>query len=135
MANSVGIIFHNKWKFISPLLYSGYGADVIPSMLLPAFAREYRFLHLLDLDEGDIYNCDYIMARFILYVQRIAAVRITNISDILRERTVRNHIYPNLFAGGCYIIDVSEEQFGHVDGDGRYKFIDNNIMNGVVKDE
>ena len=42
MGNRVGVIFHEDWGDFSPLLYSHYGADLIPFQIKEYIIKYYK---------------------------------------------------------------------------------------------
>ena len=134
MSNPVGLIFHNNWEYFSPLLYSHYGADVLPRFKLQRYFVQYRKKHPTKNNDGHLYDCCHMMRGFIQTLDEDIHERISSLSEESISRIKSTHLYSNAFCGGCYLINVSEDKFGIVDGDGRFNFVNNNVLNDLIDD-
>ena len=85
--------------------------------------------------DGHMYNCKHIMCGFIKTLDDSIHERVESISQDIMDEIATTKVYLNYYDGGCYIIDVSEKNFGNVSGDGNLNFIDNNILNDTSEDE
>jgi hypothetical protein len=74
------------------------------------------------------------MAGFIKALPQNYHERIESLPKDESLKIANDGVYQNCFDGGCYIIDVSTENFGQVVGDGHVKFQRNNIMNPIEED-
>lgn len=133
MGNRVGVILHNSFSSFSPLFYSHYGADYIPYRLR-TYLVEYYSKNPRNTNDGHLYNCKHVMTGFIKALPPNVHERVESLSCDASMEVANDGMYQNCFDGGCYIVDVSTENYGQVVGDGHVKFQRNNIMNAIEED-
>lgn len=113
MGNSVGVIFHEDWENFSPLLYSHYGADLIPFQIKEYIVKYYNQYDINDND-GHKYEPSHMMASFIKFLDEDIHIRIENLADFQINKLKNEHEYPNYFDGGCWIVNISRNNYGEV---------------------
>ena len=134
MGDRVGVIFHNNFEDFSPLFYSHYAASSTPYKVR-RYLMKYNSTVPKNNRDGHMYNCKHIMCGFIKTLDDSIHERVESISQDIMDEIATTKVYLNYYDGGCYIIDVSEKNFGNVSGDGNLNFIDNNILNDTSEDE
>lgn len=132
MGNRVGVVFHENWNEFSPLLYSHNGADLIPFQI-QNYIKEYYSKHNIDNRDGHEYEPSHMMAGFIKFLNEDIHMRIENLEKFQIDKLISDHEYPNNFEGGCWIINVSRNNYGGtIEGD-NYWLYDGNIFKDKLK--
>lgn len=117
MGNRVGVIFHKNWEDFSPLLYSHYGADLMPFQIQEYITNYYTQNNINDND-GHKYEPSHMMVGFIKFLDEDIHIRVENLTELQIDKLRNEHNYPNYFDGGCWIVDVSKGSYGEaVKGD------------------
>ena len=125
MGNRVGVIFHEDWEEFSPLLYSHYGANLMPYQIQEYIVKYYK-QHDVNVNDGHKYDPSHMMAGFIKFLNEDIHIRIENLSEFQINQLKNEHNYPNYFEGGCWIVNISRKNYGEVvKGDVRWVNIKN----------
>lgn len=111
MANRIGVIFHENWEFFSPLLYSHYGGNLLP-LKIREYITQYHKKHDTSDGDGHKYEPSHMMAGFIKYLDEDIHMRVENLTESQIKRLKNEHKYPNYFDKGCWIINVSRNNYG-----------------------
>lgn len=128
-----GVILHNNWDGFSPLLYSHYGENTIPFQL-KKYLTEYKEKHNFDNHDGHLYYCSHMMAGFISTLEENVHIRIENLAYDSQVLLQNEHEYPNGFDGGCWIVNVSTDNYGETCIDtGSYKLQSDNIVDDDIE--
>jgi hypothetical protein len=106
MGNRIGIIFHENYKYFSPLIYDHFGGEYMIE-LVRAYLKEDR--------NGYIYNCGCAAVVYLAYIKAGRYVRIENLSDSQLERLKLDHKYSNEFDASCLLVNVEKSNFGNID--------------------
>jgi hypothetical protein len=118
LGNRIGVILHRDWEEFSPLMYSHYGAGS-RVFQLQNFLIEYRQNHQLPNNDGHLYNPCHMMVGFLQSIDKDIHTRVKGLDDHQVQNLQKIHEYPNAFDGGCWIVNVSPDNFGEtVEGDG-----------------
>lgn len=112
MGNRVGVIFHNNYKYFSPLLYSHHGGNLITETFIREYLDSYRELYPIQDGDGHKYDCEHMMYGFI---QGIGVDLHNRISGMDYERLQETQDYPNCFDNGCYFVNVSCDNYGRIE--------------------
>lgn len=113
MGNRVGVIFHEDWKEFSPLLYSHYGANLMPYQIQEYIVKYYK-QHDVNVNDGHKYEPNHMMAGFIKFLDEDIHIRIENLTEVQINKLKNEHNYPNYFEGGCWIVNVSRGSYGEI---------------------
>lgn len=133
MSNRIGVIFHNDYEGFSPLIYSHYGANSL-IFEIQSFLREYyKKYDINDCTDGHKYNSCHMMVGLLQYIENDIHIRVENLSDSSIEILENEHEYINCFDGGVLIINVSNENFGKVDGDNSYFLNNDNLFSDDIE--
>lgn len=118
MGNRIGVILHRDWEEFSPLMYSHYGAGS-RVFQLQEFLKEYKKNHEIPNYDGHLYNPCHMMVGFLQSIDEDVHTRVEGLSDLSEKKLIDTHEYPNAYDGGCWIVNVSPDNFGEtVEGDG-----------------
>ena len=107
----MGVIFHEDWNHFSPLLYSHNGAE-LRIIQLQEYLRDYKSKYTTSNNDGHKYNADHMMVGYIQSIEPDIHVRVQNLSGEEIVVVKETHEYRNCFDGGCWIVNVSEYNFG-----------------------
>lgn len=130
MGDRVGVIFHEDWNEFSPIMYSHYGANSMPFQI-QNYIKEYHEKYNIDDNSGHKYNPCHMMVGFIQYLDKDIHIRVESLESFQIDKLKNEHEYPNCFEGGCWIINVSKNNYGDtIVGDNYY--LDNE---NIYKDE
>lgn len=133
MSSRAGYIFHENFVAFSPLLYVGNHKN--PFIHLKDFCVKYWNEHKDDRYDGRKFACDAVMVDFINHIElRPQAARLFNLSNEQIEQLKTNHDLPNFYDEGCWLIDVSHNNFGNVSTDSWKYMGDYNILNIYPED-
>jgi hypothetical protein len=74
------------------------------------------------------------MVGFLQSIEKDIHIRVENLCDFQIDKLEKDHKYPNCFSGGCWIIDVSRENYGKTITDNNIYYLDNsNIFSDEIK--
>ena len=133
MGNRIGVIFHYDWEEFSPLFYSHFGAESIP-FKLQKYLKDYDIQYKRCNTNGHLYNPEHMMLGFIQSLDKDIHMRIQNLNECNLEFLQNNHNYPNCFEGGCWKVNVSENNFGKTVCGGNYLLEHDNIVQDELED-
>lgn len=102
---------HENWNHFSPLFYSHNGTE-LRVMQLQKYLRDYRLKYPTSNNDGHLYNASHMMVGFVQSIEPNIHMRVENLSPLEIQAIKGIHKYQNCFDGGCWIIDVSENNFG-----------------------
>ena len=134
MGNRIGIIFHENWQDFSPLLYSHYGAELIPFQL-QQYIKNYYQKYDMKSNDGHLYNPSHMMAGFINYLAESVHIRVENLTKENIDKLQSENKYLNSFDGGCWIINVSKDNYGETVVGDNYWLENGNILNDRLRND
>jgi hypothetical protein len=134
LGNRVGVVFHEDWQEFSPLLYSHYGANLLP-IEIQNYLKKYKDDYSLDNHSGHLFNPCHMMVGFLQSIDKDIHIRVENLSNNQIVLLQTTNEYPNCFEGGCWIINISTKNFGQtICGDG-YILVNENIVEDELESE
>ena len=133
MANRIGLIFHNDYKEFSPLLYSHHGANSLIYEVQDFLREYYKKYDISDCVDGHKYNSCHMMVGLLQHLDNDIHIRISNLSDCNIEILKSEHEYYNCFDGGVLIINVSNKNFGKLDGNNDYNLENDNLFSDNIE--
>lgn len=132
MSNRIGVIFHNDYESFSPLIYSHYGANSLIFEIQNFLRGYYNKYDINDCIDGHKYNSCYMTVGLLQYIENDVHISVENLSYSDIEILESEHEYVNCFDGGVLIINVSNQNFGKVDGDNSYLLKNNNLFSDDI---
>ncbi len=114
MGNRVGVIFHENYKYFSPLIYDHFGAD---NMLdhIHNYIEDYEKKYSKDINDGHLYSCGHMLVGFLRFIEADKHIRVENLSDDQIENLKFKHNYPNFFEGGCFLVNIDKSNCGNIE--------------------
>ena len=132
MSDSIGLIFHENWNEFSPLMYYHYGADGTPFQI-QNYMKQYLQEHELNNRDGHIFSPCHMMVGLLQSMSKSVHIRVENLTEQQIETLQEHHDYPNYFDGGCWIINVSTDNFGDTVCGDNYTLENDNIVKDELK--
>ena len=114
MGNRIGIIFHENYKYFSPLIYDHWGGEDMKERIY-SYLEYYNEKYYEEEHDGHLYNCGHMAVGYLVFIKADKDVRVENLSDSELERLKLDHNYPNEFDYGCLLVNVNENNFGNID--------------------
>jgi hypothetical protein len=137
MSNRIGVIFHDDWNDFSPLMYAHNGGSSIPFEIKDFLIEYYKEHDINNHTDGHLYNPSHMMVGFLQFLDKDIHMRVENLSDRQINTLKQEREYPNCFDSGCWIINISNKNYGDtITGDDRFNLKNDNLFSDeLVNDE
>lgn len=137
MSNRIGVIFHEDWNDFSPLMYSHHGGSSIPFEIKDFLVEYYKEHDINNHTNGHKYNPSHMMVGFLQSLDKSIHMRVENLNDRQINTLKQEHEYPNYFDSGCWIVNISNKNYGDtITGDDRFNLKNDNLFSDeLVNDE